>query len=67
MLFDGANREQVTALGDVRRPSIADLFVAVMSPPSREATARQAEVGSQPPSRKATASQGDQRSEKLNE
>ncbi len=31
MLFDGANREQVTALGEVRRPSIADLFVAVMS------------------------------------
>src|SRR5438046_2544806 len=47
MLFDGANREQVVALGEVRRPSIADLFVAVMSPPSREATARQAEVGSQ--------------------
>src|SRR5881398_3287472 len=31
MLFDGANRERVTALGEVRRPSIADLFVAVMS------------------------------------
>ena len=31
MLFDGANREQVTALGRSRRPSIADLFVAVMS------------------------------------
>jgi ABC-2 type transport system ATP-binding protein len=31
MLFDGANREQVAALGEVRRPSIADLFVAVMS------------------------------------
>ena len=31
MLFDGANREQVTTLGEVRRPSIADLFVAVMS------------------------------------
>jgi ABC-2 type transport system ATP-binding protein len=31
LLFDGANREQVTALGEVRRPSIADLFVAVMS------------------------------------
>src|SRR6266481_3640384 len=37
MLFDGANRKQVAALGEVRRPSIADLFVAVMSPPSREA------------------------------
>jgi ABC-2 type transport system ATP-binding protein len=33
MLFDGANREQVAALGEVRRPSIADLFVAVMSRP----------------------------------
>jgi ABC-2 type transport system ATP-binding protein len=31
MLFDGANRERVAALGEVRRPSIADLFVAVMS------------------------------------
>ncbi len=31
MLFDGANRKQVAALGEVRRPSIADLFVAVMS------------------------------------
>jgi ABC-2 type transport system ATP-binding protein len=31
MLFDGANREQLAALGEVRRPSIADLFVAVMS------------------------------------
>jgi ABC-2 type transport system ATP-binding protein len=30
MLFDGANREQVTALGEVRRPGIADVFVAVM-------------------------------------
>jgi ABC-2 type transport system ATP-binding protein len=31
MLFDGVDRERVAALGDVRRPSIADLFVAVMS------------------------------------
>jgi ABC-2 type transport system ATP-binding protein len=31
LLFDGANREQVAALGEVRRPSIADLFVAIMS------------------------------------
>jgi ABC-2 type transport system ATP-binding protein len=30
MLFDGANRDQVAALGEARRPSIADLFVAVM-------------------------------------
>jgi len=31
MLFDSANREQVVALGEVRRPSIADVFVAIMS------------------------------------
>ena len=31
MLFDGADRQQIAALGEVRRPSIADLFVAVMS------------------------------------
>jgi ABC-2 type transport system ATP-binding protein len=30
MLFDGANREQLAALGEVRTPSIADLFVAVI-------------------------------------
>jgi len=33
MLFDGANREHVAALGEVRRPSIADLFVAIMQRP----------------------------------
>ena len=43
LLFDGVDREQLAALGDVRRPSIADLFVAVMSPPSHKAPARQAE------------------------
>src|SRR5213082_3180714 len=47
LLFDHADRGQLAALGEVRRPSIADLFVAIMSNPSREATARQAEVGSQ--------------------
>ena len=31
LLFDHADRDQLTALGDVRRPSIADLFVAVIS------------------------------------
>src|SRR6266705_1025622 len=30
LLFDHADREQLVALGEVRRPSIADLFVAVM-------------------------------------
>jgi ABC-2 type transport system ATP-binding protein len=46
LLFDRADRDQLAALGDVRRPSIADLFVAVMSPPSsrsRGTLARQAD------------------------
>jgi len=30
LLFDQVDREQLTSLGDVRTPSIADLFVAVM-------------------------------------
>jgi ABC-2 type transport system ATP-binding protein len=30
LLFDGVNRQQLAALGDVRTPSIADLFVALM-------------------------------------
>jgi ABC-2 type transport system ATP-binding protein len=30
MLFDGIERQRLAALGDVRTPSIADLFVAVM-------------------------------------
>src|SRR5213596_3691390 len=34
MLFDSVDRGQLAALGDVRTPSIADLFVAVMSPPT---------------------------------
>jgi ABC-2 type transport system ATP-binding protein len=33
LLFDGADRQQLTALGEVRRPSIADLFVAMMGRP----------------------------------
>jgi ABC-type multidrug transport system, ATPase component len=40
LLFDGADRQQIAALGEVRRPSIADLFVAIMGPPSPKATAR---------------------------
>jgi len=31
LLFDQADRKQLAALGDVRTPSIADLFVAVMN------------------------------------
>ena len=30
MLFDGADRNQLATLGEVRRPSIADLFVALL-------------------------------------
>jgi ABC-2 type transport system ATP-binding protein len=31
LLFDGVDRQRLAALGDVRTPSIADLFVAVIS------------------------------------
>ena len=41
LLFERADRELLVALGEVRRPSIADVFVAVMAPPSHKATARQ--------------------------
>ncbi len=34
LLFDHADREQLAALGEVRTPSIADLFVAVMGDPA---------------------------------
>jgi ABC-2 type transport system ATP-binding protein len=37
LLFDRADRQQLAALGDVRKPSIADLFVAVMGNRSGEA------------------------------
>lgn len=36
LLFDHADRQQLAALGDVRRPSIADLFVAVMGHQAEE-------------------------------
>jgi len=45
MLFDGVDRGQLAALGDVRTPSIADLFVAIMSPPSRDSARRVDQVG----------------------
>jgi ABC-2 type transport system ATP-binding protein len=64
MLFDGANREQVVALGEVRRPSIADLFVAVMSrPKTANDEARMTNDERMTPMR----NQSGQRSEKLNE
>jgi len=30
-LFENANRQQLKELGEVRTPSVADLFVAIMS------------------------------------
>lgn len=35
LLFDGVGRERLAALGEVRRPGIADVFVAVMEGASR--------------------------------
>jgi ABC-2 type transport system ATP-binding protein len=37
LLFDRADPRELTALGDVRRPGIADLFVAVMGNPASQA------------------------------
>jgi ABC-2 type transport system ATP-binding protein len=37
LLFDHGDRQQLAALGEVRTPSIADLFVAVMGQESGEA------------------------------
>jgi ABC-2 type transport system ATP-binding protein len=34
LLFDGVDRKQLTAFGDVHTPSIADLFIAVMGNPA---------------------------------
>ncbi len=45
LLFDAVDRDQLAALGEVRRPSIADLFVAVMGSPSHKATVPQAGQG----------------------
>src|ERR1700736_2637297 len=39
MLFDGADRQQLAGLGEARRPSIADLFVAIMGKGNRESSA----------------------------
>jgi ABC-2 type transport system ATP-binding protein len=45
MLFENVDRGQLAALGEVRTPSIADLFVAVMSPLSRDAARQVDQVG----------------------
>src|SRR5271169_6805911 len=46
LLFDGVDRQQLAALGDVRTPSIADLFVAMLGNKTREAKG-QAQGGAQ--------------------
>ena len=45
LLFDGGDRSQLAALGEVRTPSIADLFVAVMS--NNAVSAKTSDVTSQ--------------------
>jgi len=45
LLFDNANREQLAALGEVRRPSIADLFVAVIGNPQSAVRDSQSDAG----------------------
>jgi ABC-2 type transport system ATP-binding protein len=45
LLFDHVDRNQLAALGDVRTPSIADLFVAVMS--NNAGSAKRSDVTSQ--------------------
>ena len=40
LLFDRADRQQLAALGDVRTPSIADLFVAVVGKQAGQASAQ---------------------------
>lgn len=38
LLFDNVDRQQLAAIGDVRTPSIADLFVAVMGAEGEQRT-----------------------------
>jgi ABC-2 type transport system ATP-binding protein len=57
MLFEHVDRNQLAALGEVRRPSIADLFVAVMSSASTESRPTNTQAG-RPLSHDAMAHQG---------
>lgn len=51
LLFEGADRHQLAALGDVRSPSIADLFVAIVGSHAGHASAQPpVEPGNQIPS-----------------
>jgi ABC-2 type transport system ATP-binding protein len=36
LLFDGADRQELSAVGEIRTPSIADLFVAVVGKETEE-------------------------------
>jgi ABC-2 type transport system ATP-binding protein len=45
MLFENVDRGQLAALGEVRRPNIADLFVAVMGNPQSTIRDRQSNAG----------------------
>jgi ABC-2 type transport system ATP-binding protein len=47
LLFDQADRKQLAALGEVHRPSIADLFVAVMGQGGPESGVQRTEAGGQ--------------------
>ena len=42
MLFDGRSHEELAALGEIRAPSVADLFVALMQPVSAPAAPKEA-------------------------
>src|SRR5207247_8787432 len=48
MLFDHVDRQRLAALGEVRRPSIADLFVAVMGNKSTPGSATPATAATPP-------------------
>ncbi len=39
MLFDGRNKEELATLGEIRAPSVSDLFVAMMQPVSASVAA----------------------------
>jgi ABC-2 type transport system ATP-binding protein len=49
LLFDGIDRHQLATLGEVRRPSIADVFVAVMTGRNSEVRERPEERGGSNP------------------
>jgi ABC-2 type transport system ATP-binding protein len=56
LLFYGADPRQLSALGDVHTPSIADLFVAIVGDHARSATATAAgQQTTRPPSPQGAA------------